>query len=313
MRSDGRPIVIWGAGSAGQIAARDIAGVTAFVDGDPAKWQTHVNGLPVWAPADLTRDARRPFVVVCSMYHQEIGSRLIDMGFVRDVDFTAIGSATTPAAREHAAEGVFAKIYEENGWRGDVSRSGMGSSLDATFAIRERFPSLVRELGVDVLLDAPCGDFAWMQALRDAVPRYIGADVVPALVERNQASWGSPRVSFVHRDLVTDALPQADLILCRDCLVHLTLRQALAVLANFQRSGARYLLATTFPSWDHNQDVPTGAWRPLNLTRPPFSCPPPLELLNERCVEGEGAFADKSLGLWDLRTLRLPPVDAHAS
>ena len=51
----------------------------------------------------------------------------------------------------------------------------------------------------------------------------------------------------------------------------------------------------------------TGDWRPLDLERDPFGFPAPLELLNERCTEGGGIFADKSLGLWRTADLaRLP-------
>ena len=48
----------------------------------------------------------------------------------------------------------------------------------------------------------------------------IGADVVPELVAANQARHASPRRAFLRLDLTRDALPAADAVLCRDCLVH---------------------------------------------------------------------------------------------
>jgi hypothetical protein len=304
----GRSVVIWGAGTAGQHAAGALERVDAFVDADPAKWHTRVNGLPVWSPADLAQTASRPFVVVCSLFANEIVSQLAGMGFVEEVDFTTVGSAAAPVSKEGSSLEVFTRIYEDNQWGSEHSRSGWGSSPEATEAIRERIRALLRELGVRTLLDAPCGDFAWMALLQDAIPHYIGVDVVPELVRENVLRYGSDTVAFLERDLITDALPAADLILCRDCLVHLTLRQAIAVLHNFRRSGARYLLTTTFPEYERNHDIATGAWRPLNLTRAPFSWPDPIELLTERCTD-DGAFADKALGLWDLRDLSLPRID----
>ena len=52
-----------------------------------------------------------------------------------------------------------------------------------------------------------------------------------------------------------------------------------------------------------NIDIVTGDWRPLNLERPPFGFPPAHELINEQCSEGNGAFRDKSLGLWRIADL----------
>lgn len=71
-------------------------------------------------------------------------------------------------------------------------------------------------------------------------------------------------------------------------------------LRNFRRGGGKYLLTTTFPECRGNDDCEDGDWRVLNLTLPPFSLPAPLALLNEGCTESGGAYADKSLGLWEL-------------
>jgi hypothetical protein len=66
----------------------------------------------------------------------------------------------------------------------------------------------------------------------------------------------------------------------------------------FRASGARWVVATTFPEWESNCDCEDGDWRALNLERPPFFWPAPQELINERCTEAGGGWSDKSLGLW---------------
>jgi hypothetical protein len=104
-----------------------------------------------------------------------------------------------------------------------------------------------------------------------------------------------------------DPLPEADLLLCRDCLVHLSFADIGRALSNVLRSGLPYLLTTTFPECEVNEDIVTGDWRPLNLELEPFGFPPPSELLNERCSEAGGLFADKSLGLWQLAELTKLP------
>jgi len=69
---------------------------------------------------------------------------------------------------------------------------------------------------------------------------------------------------------------------------------------NIRGSGARYLLTTTFLEHEQNEDIEDGDWRMLNLRRPPFDFASPVDVLIEGCVEGDGAYADKALGLWAL-------------
>ena len=55
-----------------------------------------------------------------------------------------------------------------------------------------------------------------------------------------------PQFTFYKLDIINDPLPKTDVILCRDCLVHLTIKQIKTALYNFKKSGARFLLTTTF-------------------------------------------------------------------
>lgn len=203
---------------------------------------------------------------------------------------------------------VFVKIYDDNKWQGSQSGSGPGSSLAVTAPIREALPSLLRSRDVSVLLDAPCGDFQWMQAVDLPVTHYIGVDVVPKVIESNQQRFAE-RGEFLVGDITVDPLPQADLVLCRDCLVHLTAVQAFAAVRNMKASGASYLLATTFFALERNGPGSTGGWRPINLRIEPFCFPPPLELIRERHFDPERAYSDKSLGLWRLNELPEQPAE----
>ena len=195
----------------------------------------------------------------------------------------------------------FSAIYRGNEFGGEESRSGGGSSLAQTAAIRTAIPALLSDLSVRVLLDVPCGDFHWMQHVQLPDTKYVGGDVVKELVDENCRRYAGRAREFVCLDIARDQLPPADLILCRDCLVHLPFEQSLAVLRNFRRSGAHYALITTFPNTTENVDLGMrGMWRPLNLNAPPFNLPAPLRLIVEGCTEAGGAYRDKSLGLWEL-------------
>jgi SAM-dependent methyltransferase len=169
-----------------------------------------------------------------------------------------------------------------------------------TALIRADLQALLRELQVRSLLDAGCGDFNWMKEAELPGCRYIGVDVVRALIARNRVRHGAAGREFRTADIARDRLPAVDLILCRDCLVHLSLDDALRALANFRRSRSHYLLATTFVERAENPDIATGAWRPLNLERPPFGLPAPLRTIDERVPVEHGPHPDKRLALWRL-------------
>lgn len=195
----------------------------------------------------------------------------------------------------------FSKIYRENIFGGRESRSGEGSSLEQTATIRKAIPSLLKELGVTTMLDAPCGDFFWLRHLDLPLEQYIGADIVEELVAEDRRRYGDASRQFVCVNLIEDPLPRADLILCRDCLVHLNFKQAMRALRNFKASRATYLLTTTFTDRTKNADlVGSDIWRTLNLQLPPFNLPAPMRIINENCSEGNGAYADKCLALWRL-------------
>jgi hypothetical protein len=208
-------------------------------------------------------------------------------------------------------EHVFRDIYRRHHWSGSASASGAGASLDQTRELRRSLPALLRELGVATMLDLPCGDYGWMRTFELPVDRYIGADLLPEVVEPLVAAFGDDHREFRVLDLTRDPLPPADLLFCRDCLVHLSYAGIRRGLGNAVRSGIPYLLTTTFPRGEANEDIVTGDWRVLDLERAPFHLPAPLRILNEGCTEGSGVFADKSLGLWRTEALRDLPFLTH--
>ena len=202
----------------------------------------------------------------------------------------------------------FAHIYQTNLWGSDESISGSGSAVDQTRAIRAQLPVLLRELKVASMLDLPCGDFGWMREVDLSGVAYWGGDIVADLVARHERDFGGTERRFAVLDLTHDPLPAVDLVFCRDCLVHLSIAHIWDAIANLKTSASRWLLTTTFPDHPENRDIDDGDWRLLNLERAPFHFPPPTALLNEGCTEHDGAFADKSLGLWRVADLPDKPT-----
>ena len=209
------------------------------------------------------------------------------------------------AGQARSVEDVFTEIYRTNGFGGSESVSGPGSDLASTAALRAGLADLLREIGARSLLDAPCGDFNWMKEVPLELDSYVGVDVVAELVARNRERYGNATRTFLHADILRDPLPCADVIFCRDCLVHLPLADCRVALQNFKRSGSRWLLTTSFIRTEENVDITAGSWRQLNLEKPPFDFPPPHRTIDERNVRLGGIYADKRQALWEISSLPL--------
>ena len=172
---------------------------------------------------------------------------------------------------------AFAQIYADNIWGNAESLSGWGSTLSYTSVMRQHLEELLSKMGAKTFLDAPCGDFNWMQHVRlPSDTSYIGGDIVPELIARlnEQYAKGAAR-KFVALDIVKDTMPVADVWLCRDVLFHLTTSDAIAVLHNFVRSDIPFILTTTYDFVKINIDARPGGFRYINLMQPPFNLPKP--------------------------------------
>jgi hypothetical protein len=209
---------------------------------------------------------------------------------------------------------VFTKIYKNNRWGSKETLSGEGSERSRMKHVTSELGRLVRELDIRSVLDAPCGDFNWMRDVNLDGVRYLGCDVVEDLINANIAREGEQEReregerSFLVLDFTVDQVPYADLILCRDALVHLSYQHIYESLRHFRDSGAKYLLTTTFSDTEKNEDIEDGWWRPINLEIPPFGLPEPLLRLSDK--ESEDHHLDKVLALWDLRSIDLLPRDS---
>ena len=204
---------------------------------------------------------------------------------------------------DNSIEERFNYIYRTNHWRGKKSISGQGSELSQTKTIRENLPEIFVNYKIQSMLDLPCGDFNWMENISLNLSSYIGGDIVQEIIDSNNRNYSNEIRSFVKLDITKDPLPKVDLIFCRDCFVHLSNDDILKAIENIKKSQAKLFMTTTFTACRSNEDIVTGDWRILNLMKKPFNFPKATLILNENCTEGDGTYADKSLGLWKINDL----------
>jgi hypothetical protein len=195
---------------------------------------------------------------------------------------------------------IFREIYESNGWNSDQSKSGPGSTIPATATLRRKLPKLLRKLDIKIFLDAPCGDFHWMRTVDLGEVEYIGADIVPDLIDRLHAEYAGPKRRFMKLDIVEDVIPAADLWLCRDVLFHLSEADVLQVLRKVADSDVRYFLTSSHPFVKHNRDVYSGGFRHINLRASPYNLPEPVMEIEDFVVP----YAPRVLWLWTREQIR---------
>lgn len=198
---------------------------------------------------------------------------------------------------------LFTKYYNQNSWNGKESLSGPGSDYEQTKYLIPELEYLLKSLKIKSMLDIPCGDFNWMRRVNLDEIKYIGGDIVDKMILTNKRKYSSKNISFSIIDIVNDKLPQVDLIMVRDCFVHLPNKDILKALNNIKDSKSKYLLTTNF-MWNSpkaNIDIEVGGWRRINFEKNPFSFPHPQKIIIEGNIQSYDR--DKTMSLWEIKDI----------
>jgi len=216
-----------------------------------------------------------------------------------------------------------------------LSGSGTGSNLGIATSVSVMFlASVIADFKVETMIDAPCGDANWQfQAWEvDSIRAFVGLDIVHAVIDLNARRYAFhsnkifshwdfsrcplPRIRWLaRRDARDDAEARpavtgppvaVDLVHMRDVLQHLRSSSALRALHNVMSSGARLLVATTFPS-----DRGAGKGAAANATSP-LGAGRRLQANNRKILEGNFFAADLLRSPFNLpRPLRCEPTHPH--
>ena len=178
---------------------------------------------------------------------------------------------------------VFEKARKQ--WGGN----GSGSTNENTEALRVGLTAMLKELDIESVLDIGCGTYGWMaDVVAESEVDYVGVDVAVEAIEWNKREY--PDLAFETIQTVDDDLPEVDLVIVRDVIAHLSNEHVRRLLLNVKKSGAKFILVTTFPRTVRNQDCQDGRYRPLKLTLFPFKLPEP-----DRALEDS---ENKVMALW---------------
>jgi len=168
---------------------------------------------------------------------------------------------------------TFQAIYRKAVWTGgdtSIPLSGPGSTLANTEGIRVFIDTELEQFGIASIVDVGCGDLTWVSQTR--VPKsnlsYVGVDIVPELIERHgrEAKWGR----FLQLNAVSDPIPSGDLVIIRDCIIHLRIADVERLLTNLLRSTWKYLLISTYRNPVNDDVLDRWHFHQINLESAPF-------------------------------------------
>lgn len=148
------------------------------------------------------------------------------------------------------------QIYEQHLWGGKEYDfySGIGSHDPKTInpyldVVIDFLKSKNNQLTV---CDLGCGDFNIGKHLIPFTKNYIGVDIVESLIERNRTQFIAKNLTFQCLDIAKDELPNADCVILRQVLQHLSnqeIQQIVNKLKNY-----KYIILT--------EHLPVGEFKP---------------------------------------------------
>jgi len=166
---------------------------------------------------------------------------------------------------------IFDFIYACDAWEGG---SGAGSLPQSTVEYRHFLQTFMARKHVRSVVDIGCGDWQSSRLIDWSAIDYLGIDV-SSVVLRGTMQYARPGIRFLEGDAREMELPAADLLLVKDVLQHWSNADVHAIIPKFRHY--RYCLITNGATAQVralvNVDLPAGSYRPVDLSRAPFSVP----------------------------------------
>jgi SAM-dependent methyltransferase len=163
---------------------------------------------------------------------------------------------------------VFSAVYSGGAWG---FGSGSGSRYSNNIEYIALLASFMSHNQIRSVVDLGCGDWQFSRFIDWKGVKYLGVDVVNAIVTQNIRQFTSPGVAFAKFTSLDD-LPSADLLVCKDVMQHWS-NALIATALRTLTTKYKYLLLTNDIEPVHrlNMDIADGEWRSVDVRRPPFN------------------------------------------
>ena len=186
---------------------------------------------------------------------------------------------------------VFNSIYKSNHWNksqkfnSNQSYSGPGSVANSiqTNNLISELQKFFKQNDIRKILDAPCGDCAWINKIFITDIKYTGIDIVEDLINQNKITFNSNlNIKFYCKDLTEyNDFDNYDFILMRDFFIHLPLPMIKKILTNLKNSNCKFFAFNNYERVNLNKEITTGQHRKINLLKDPFNLDMPYYKIQE--------------------------------
>ncbi len=187
---------------------------------------------------------------------------------------------------------VFSSIYKSNYWNKSKnfdpklqSYSGPGSIPNSTQTnnLISNLEKFFINNNIKKILDAPCGDCAWIERIFKMNIHYTGIDIVNELILSNKDRFKiNKNVIFYCEDLTEyDKFNNYDFVLLRDFFIHLPLKNIQNIIINLKKSNCKYFAFNNYENININKEISTGQHRKINLNKKPFNLEKPFLKIQE--------------------------------
>ncbi|MDO7137495.1 class I SAM-dependent methyltransferase [Algibacter lectus] len=184
------------------------------------------------------------------------------------------------------------QIYEMKLWGGTGFDFYSGSGSHDADIINPYLESIINFFKTHknnlTVCDLGCGDFNIGKQLTQFTKKYIAADIVERLIQRNKQIYQADNLEFHCLDLAKDKLPKADCIILRQVLQHLSNLEIISVVKKLKHY--KFIILTEHIPLDTfipNKDIISGQGIRLkqnsgvNLLEAPFN----LEVKKETLLD----------------------------
>ena len=167
---------------------------------------------------------------------------------------------------------VFDNVYKKNQWF-------WGSGTGSVAFLNKPVINFINDFlsahdDVKVIVDLGCGDLQIGENFLLKNRAYIGCDVSSHIIKKNSRKFSKKNMKFLVIDAVNEDIPNGDLIIVKDVLIHLPNSEVKKILRKI--SHFKYIIIQTCIGdssfFDMNQDIKAGRnWRFLDVTKSPFN------------------------------------------
>jgi SAM-dependent methyltransferase len=162
----------------------------------------------------------------------------------------------------------FEEIYRKNEWG---YGSGPGSLPKHNKGYIEFVENFIKDNNIKSVVDMGCGDWQFSRMIDWNGAQYKGFDIVKSVIAENKEHYSSDGVDYYLYSGKPSELPEADLLLAKDVLQHLSNKMIYSFISILDKYN--FSLITNCVGFDGivNECIEDGGFSHLDLRLPPFN------------------------------------------